>query len=316
MFTSLRLKLPQQQMFATETLWAIAALCGGMFAISFAPILIRLGEGELGPNATIFNRFWVATVAFGLWNILLRARQGQDNTIKRQPYSMGVLGLLLAVGIALSLALILWAWSLTQTSVANSTLMHYLMPLFVALGGWSIWGRRFDNKFILGMVIAMAGAGILGVSDLCEANGQLIGDLAALLSAVFFALYTLLVEQLRSQLTSSTIMTWCSATSSILLLPLVIFTEDRLFPYSLSGWLSVIFLALICQALGLGLYGYCLNKLSSGFVSLCDLLVPVLSALEAWAIFSENINGATSICFVVILLGAYLALSSKSAIKL
>jgi len=66
MLTTLRLKSLQQQLFATETVWAIAALCGGMFAISFAPILIRLGEGELGPNATIFNRFWVATVAFGL----------------------------------------------------------------------------------------------------------------------------------------------------------------------------------------------------------------------------------------------------------
>lgn len=315
MFATIRLKLAQQQLFARETLWAIAALCGGMLAISFAPILIRLGEGELGPNGTIFNRFWVATVAFGLWNILLRARQGQDHTRKGQPYSLGVLGLLLAVGLVLSLALILWAWSLTQTTVANSTLMHYLVPLFVALGGWSIWGRRFDKRFILGMVIAMAGAGILGVSDLSSGNGQLIGDLAALLSAVFFALYTLLVEQLRSQLTSSTIMTWCSATSSILLLPIVILTEDRLFPYSLSGWLWVISLALICQVLGLGLYGYCLKKLSSGFVSLCDLLVPVLSALEAWAIFSEAIGGYTLVSFVVISIGAYLALSSKSAIK-
>jgi len=70
MFTSLRLKLTQQQLLATETMWAIAALVGGMFVISFGPIFIRLGEGELGPNATIFNRFWLATVVFGLWNIL------------------------------------------------------------------------------------------------------------------------------------------------------------------------------------------------------------------------------------------------------
>jgi len=186
MFTSLRLKLTQQQLLATETMWAIAALVGGMFFISFGPIFIRLSEGELGPNATIFNRFWLATVVFGLWNILLAARQEQNHTIKRQPYSMRIVGLLLAVGIALSAGLILWAWSETKTSVANSTLMHYLMPLFVVLGGWLLWGRRFDKRFILGMVIAMAGAGILGVSDISEANGQLIGDLAALLSALFF----------------------------------------------------------------------------------------------------------------------------------
>jgi len=119
-------------------------------------------------------------------SLILAARQEQNHTIKRQPYSMRIVGLLLAVGIALSAGLILWAWSLTKTSVANSTIMHYLMPLFVVLGGWLLWGRRFDKRFILGMVIAMAGAGILGVSDISEANGQLIGDLAALLSALFF----------------------------------------------------------------------------------------------------------------------------------
>jgi len=110
-------------------------------------------------------------------------------------------------------------------------------------------------------------------------------------------------------------MTWASAIASILLLPIVMLTEERLFPYSINGWLSVICLALICQTIGLGLYSYCLNKLSSGFVSLCDLIVPVFSALEAWAIFSENIKGATLLSFAVILLGAYLGLSSKSAIK-
>lgn len=54
----------QELLFATPTTVAIASLVLSLVALSFSPILIRLSEGEIGPNATIFNRFWISTVAF------------------------------------------------------------------------------------------------------------------------------------------------------------------------------------------------------------------------------------------------------------
>lgn len=154
-------------------------------------------------------------------------------------------------------------------------------PLFTVSVGWLIWRKSFDRRFLIWMLIAMAGACLLAYYDFSSANGKLQGDITAILSAAFLGLYPLIVEQLRTQLSPKVIMTWCSAIRTLLLLPIVILTEDRLFPCSLGGWLSVISLALICQILGLGLYAYSLKSLSSGFVSLCDLFVPVLSTQEA-----------------------------------
>ncbi|NEP45298.1 MAG: hypothetical protein F6K35_41190 [Okeania sp. SIO2H7] len=37
-------------------------LLGAVFILSLAPILIRLSETEISPNATLFNRFWITTV--------------------------------------------------------------------------------------------------------------------------------------------------------------------------------------------------------------------------------------------------------------
>ncbi|MBW4635145.1 MAG: DMT family transporter [Iphinoe sp. HA4291-MV1] len=193
--------------------------------------------------------------------------------------------------------------------------MHYLAPLFTVLGGWLIWGKHFDRRFLIGMFVAIAGTVPLTYHDISFTTSQLQGDIAAFLSAVFLGLYPLIIEQLQTQLSSVIIMTWYSAIGSLLLLPIVLLTEGRLFPYSLSGWVYVIFLALICQILGLGLYAYSLNRLSSGFVSLCDLLVPIISSLEAWVIFSESLNWATLISFVVIVLGVYITSSSQFAIK-
>jgi drug/metabolite transporter (DMT)-like permease len=67
--------------------------------------------------------------------------------------------------------------------------------------------------------------------------------------------------------------------------------------------------------LGIGLWTYCLKKISSGFASLVALVVPALSAVEGWVVFSENLSLLTGVSFAVILLGMYLAISSTSAIK-
>jgi drug/metabolite transporter (DMT)-like permease len=110
-------------------------------------------------------------------------------------------------------------------------------------------------------------------------------------------------------------MTWSSTTSSLLLLAVAVIANEQLFPSSVTGWFSVIALALVGQMLGVGLWTYCLKKISSGFASLAALVMPVLSAVEGWVVFSENLSWLTSVSFVVILFGMYLAISSRSAIK-
>ncbi|BAZ13569.1 hypothetical protein NIES4071_54080 [Calothrix sp. NIES-4071] len=313
-----KLKPYYEQLFASPTTVAFASLVLSLVALSFSPILIRLSEGELGPNATIFNRFWISTVAFVLWNQFTAARSQLAGSPVKAPqrYTMRQILLLVAVGFVMFATLALWAWSLAHTSVANSTLMHNLAPLFTVLGGWLIWGKRFDNKFIGGMLVAIIGACLLAYHDFSSAEAdKLQGDIAAILSAVFLGLYPLLVEQLRDKLSPVVIMTWCSAIGTVLLLPVVVITEHQLFPHSLSGWFYVISLALMCQIAGLGLYAYSLNRLSSGFVSLCDLFVPVLSTQEAWVIFSESPSWVTLVSFSVILLGVCVTSTSESAIK-
>jgi drug/metabolite transporter (DMT)-like permease len=307
----------QEQLFATPTTVAIASLVLSLVALSFSPILIRLSEGELGPNATIFNRFWISTVAFALWNLLTKSSHSSDNQARlQQRYTIRQILLLLGVGFVMFATLTLWAWSLAHTSVANSTLMHNLAPLFTVCGGWLIWGKRFDSKFLGGMFVAIIGACLLAYHDFSSAaNDKLQGDIAAILSAVFLGLYPLLVEQLRTHMSPVIIMTWCSAVGTLLLLPVVLLTENQLFPHSLHEWFYVISLALVCQILGLGLYAYSLNRLSSGFVSLCDLFVPVLSTQEAWVIFSESPGWVTLVSFGVILVGVCITSTSESAIK-
>lgn len=312
-------KLSRIQYLSSFPIDSFAALIGSIICLSFSPIFIRLSELEMGPNATAFNRFWIAAVAFGLLNNLLNVgHQKQETQPELNKNNLdSEKRLLIADGLLLAMALIAWTWSLTQTSVANSSIMHNMAPIFTILGGWLAFGKLFDRRFIVGMFVAIAGVTLLEVNDLLSLSigQQLLGDLAALLSAVFFGVHPLIAEQLRTKFNSVTIMTWSSTTSFLLLLPVAAITEEQLFPSSVTGWFSVIALAFVGQMLGVGLWTYCLKKLSSGFASLVGLIVPVLSSLEGWTIFSEPLSFLTLVSFVVILVGMYLAISSRSAIK-
>ncbi len=312
------LRVLRPQFFRSLPIDAIAALIGSIICLSFSPIFIRLSEQEIGPNATAFNRFWIAAAALGLLNILMGSpEQKTIQPQQPQPSRVDQAKLLIADGVLLSVGLIFWAWSLTQTSVANSSLTHNLVPLFTILGGWLAFGKTFDRRFLLGMAIAFTGVILLEVNHFFsfEIGSQLLGDLAALLSAVLFGIHPLIVEKLRNHLNSITILTWSSTSSVLLLLPVTLITEKQLFPTSVNGWLAVMGLAVFGQLLGVGLWTYCLKKISSGFASLTVLVIPALSAVEGWAIFSEKIELWTWISFIVILWGMYLAISSKSAIK-
>ena len=314
-----QLIVSKQKLFDKQKLIAITALFIATVAISFAAIFIKWSEVEISANATVFNRLWIATVVLGFWNsgnfiyLKLSNRQSNQESLEDMPYTKTVIGLLLALGIVYLGFQSLWAWSITQTSIAISTVLHNLTPIFTTLSAWLLLNKRFERRFLLGMVLAIIGIIVISIEDLQIASGKISGDLAALLSAIFYAGYLLIIEQLRPQLSASKILMWSSLTGAILTLPILIVTGEKLFPYSWNGWLAVICLAVICQALGQVLVAYSLNNLSSGFVALFLVLDPVLTAIEAWVIFSEKLILLDWIAFLLVLLGIYLALSSKSS---
>ena len=302
---------------AMPALTAIAALLLGVFADSFAAIFIRLSELELGPYATIAHRYWIATIALGLWVGVKRFRQPLKQTTEPQSSPLTPLewGLLLAAGTIVALEMSLWAVSMTQTSVANAVVLGNLAPLFTALGAWVLWKRGFDQRFLIGLAFALCGAITIGLEDLQLLPGHVQGDAIAFLSAVFFSAYLLTLERLRERLSATTILLGCSAMASLVSTAIAIRCEGQFFPLSGQGWLAVLGLALISQTLGQGLVTYSLNQLSSGIVAITFLLEPVIAATIAWVLFSETLSVLNAIGLSLVIFGIYVAISSQSALK-
>lgn len=309
--------LPDRSASGSSAVTIVASLCLALLSIASAAIFIKFSEQEISPYATAFNRFWITTVILGAWSGLkaIRRRSQTHDRPQSPANSAAMVGQLFLVGLFLAADLILWAWSLTQTSVANATLLANLTPVFSCLSGWLVCRRRFDPQFLVGMVIAIAAVVAIGLGDCQGTLGKFQGDLAALLAAVCFSLYLSVLERLQARLPTTAIVLWSSAIATLLSLPIVLIDGGQLFPTSWQGWLTVIALAGVCQILGQGMLVHSLTQLSSEFVALFLLLEPVLAGVGAWALFSEQLTWLNLLAFAIALIGVYLALSSSSAMR-
>ena len=300
-------------LFNTELFWVLAILVS-LIALSFAAILIKLSAAEIGSNAIVLHRLWMATIVFWIWEGLTTLKQ-QENSSPAVSKSPNTYGLLILVAAASTASIVCWAWSLNQTSVANSTVLRNLTPLFTSICGWLLLNHRFDSKFILGMVLAIVGALVIGWDDFNLGKNHLMGDAIALFSAFLYAIYLLVLERLRNSINTITILSWRCSLGALLLFPFVLLTKESLFPSSYQGWLILITLAIVCQVIGQGLLVYSMKRFSSSFLAIFLLLEPIFTALLAWMIFAESLNLFSGIAFVLILAGIYIAKSSDTAIK-
>ena len=279
-------------------------------ALAFSPIFTKLSEIEISPTATIFNRLWIATMIMGGWQLWQTPESIQ---IKKFNFEYKQQGLLILASISATLSSILWAISFTQTSVASSTVLRSLTPLFISFGAWLILNERFNDRFLIGMTLAIIGGIVIGWDDLQLGTEHLVGDSIALLSAALHGANILIVGYLRDRhCTTSRVLFWRCGFGALMVLPFVWLTDIQLFPISLQGWLVVIALAVVCQTFGQGLLVYSLKQFSSSFVGIFALLKPIVTAVLAWVIFAENISFINAIALILILVGIYLAKSSDN----
>jgi drug/metabolite transporter (DMT)-like permease len=275
---------------------ALAALVAGGVGIAFAPIFVRWSE--VGPSATAFWRLALAAPA--MW--LLAWRQGGARPAGRREVMRLVLpGLFFAADLGV------WHWSIRFTTVANSTLLANLAPVFVTLGGFFVLGRGFGRLFLAGLGVAIAGAILLTAESLRLTPGNALGDGLGVLTAVFYAAYILAVSRARERYSTATVLAWSATAAAVILLPVSVVSGERLLPATGPGWLNLLGLAFVSHVGGQGLIAYALRHLPANFSSVTLLIQPLGAALLAWVFFQERFGRLQALGGGVIVAGILLA---------
>ena len=266
---------------------AFLCLLAGGCAIAFAPIFVRLAD--TGPVASAFWRCALAVPVLWSW-VLLKGERG------------------VAAGLFFASDLGVWHFSILYTSVANSTVLANLAPIFVTLAGWILWRRKVTRTFLVGMFVAIAGMFVLVGPNFAAGGRPLVGDALGALTAVFYAGYFLAIKIARDAGASTArLMAWSTTITALVLLPIAAAFPQPFWPSGAAGWWVLVGLALVTQVLGQGLIAYAFAHLPASLSSVSLLIQPVMAALFAWLLFGEAIGAAQYLGGAIVLAGIWLA---------
>jgi drug/metabolite transporter (DMT)-like permease len=280
---------------------ALPALLLGGIAIGCSPILVRISE--IGPIATAFWRLTLALLPL----LIINRRSVADPLAHRTPARARDYFEVAAPGLFLAGDLAAWHISLHMTSVANSTLLVNVAPIFVTLFSWLALKQRIRRLFVVGLTVAIVGIVVLKGGPHAMGGGHSRGDCIAVFAAALYAGYILLLGRARSIYSTSTIMLWTTISAALCTGAMAWLSEPALLPATAAGWLILIGLAWISQAGGQGLIAFALAWLPATMTSLTLLIQPVVAALLAWALLREPLSGFQIVGGLTVIAGIALA---------
>lgn len=274
----------------------VPGLLLGAVLIGFAAIVVRLVE--VGPTAAAFWR-----LAFAL-PVLAAARAMRPYAGAVTPADRRAIGLMLAAGVAFALDLALWHRSIHLTSVANATLMSNLSPVFIALTLHFGFRDRHPPRFWIGLVVALAGAAALVADSFTISRATAIGDLLAIGTAFFYAIYQLLVSHSRQAgQTAVDVMWWAALAGLPVLLAITLASGERWLPTTPRDLALLAALGLVVHLGGQGLIAWAQAHVTASFASVTLLVQPVAAAVFAWALLDERFGRTQAVGGALILAG-------------
>jgi len=289
---------------------AILALLAGASAIGFAPVFTRLAMNrELGPSATAMWRVALAAPLF--WGQLLIGRSAKKAPLAGLSKA-DVLSLLLP-GVLFAGDLAFWHWSIKFTTVANATLLANFAAVFVALAGWLWLRERLRWGFVVGLVLALAGAAVLLRASFALSARYLLGDVWGLVTALFYAAYQLSIKRLRGRFGVAQIL-GASAFSSTACLAVISWASgERMWPAAVGVWALLIGLAWISHYCGQGMIALAFGHLPASFSSVSLLFQPLVAAAAGWVILGESLGAGQIAGGAAVIVGIALARRGSTA---
>ncbi len=269
----------------------------GILGVSFSAVLIRSTDA---PSTVI--AMYRMVITFLLFTPLVMRKGG----IPLKKIGAKGIGLALLSGFFLALHFASWIESLKHTTIASSTVLVSLQPLFTATLGYVIYKERLRRGQIVGMGIAILGSAFIGLSDFLGGGGHLYGDLLALMGGAFGSVYVLLGRGLRKTLSNLDYVYLAYGSCSVTLLAANLLWRTPLTGYSGGDYLMFLGLAVFSTIGGHTVFNWALKYVEANKVSVALLGEPIGATILGFLILQEVPTEAQLFSGLIILLGLYI----------
>jgi drug/metabolite transporter (DMT)-like permease len=216
-------------------------------------------------------------------------------------------------GIFLALHFAFWIASVKQTSIVTSVVLVTAQPLFVALASGPLLGERPTSMTWLGIALAAGGAAVMVGEDIGEDSDTLLGDLYAILGAVFAAGYFLVGRSLRAGGESwLSYVTFVYSVSAVILIAFAAASGEAFTGYSTRTYAFLVFLALVPQLIGHTALNRSLGYMPAIAVTIAVLGEPVGATILGVIVLSEEPTPVEIAGALLVLGGVYVGLRGSA----
>ncbi|MFC5530209.1 DMT family transporter [Cohnella yongneupensis] len=273
----------------------------GMIAISFAPILVRFSDADVSVQGMYRMLFTVLLMLpFG------RKQLRTIGSISRKDWLLLVLA-----GIFLALHFFLWMASLDYTSIASSTIILALEPVFVMVGAYFLFKDRIGRVALLGLFVALVGTCFVSSGDLVLSDTAFTGDLLSFFGTLAVVVNMLIAKRILTRVSSYLYSLIVFAVSAILFTVYNIASGISVTTYPAKEWLVFLLLAIVPTVFGHLIFNWLLQYLKTTTISMSVLAEPVGASILGMFIFGEFINGFQLAGGVLVIVGLLLYLRSE-----
>jgi len=285
----------------------IIALSVTVFIWASTFTVIKIGLERITPLNLSFVRSILATFFLLGWLLL---KGNQQEIARALKFHLGYVIGLGVVGVALFNIFQNIGIGLTSSGIAS--LLVASNPVFILILGASFLGEKITKNKAAGIVLGFVGIIIVSFLGknmaLLLRSGSFWGNILALLSAVCWAVYSVMSKSALKRY-SPLILTALAYVFGSLILFFFCFTfEDvsLIFQWSLSSWLILLYLGILASGVTFYLWNYALSIMEASRVSVFIFLIPVLAILLGKVILNETITGFTFLGTALVLSGIYL----------
>ena len=221
------------------------------------------------------------------------------------------LGLCLLAGGMLASHFATWTISLRLTSVASATALVCLQVAWVVLLT-RLSGVPVARRVWLGLLLALAGVGVISGVDFSVSTKALSGDALALAAGFFAAVYTIAGGRVREEISTSAYTMVAYSTSALLLLLACMVGRQELVGYGAKNWGLIIAVTVAAQLLGHSVFNHLLATISPTLVSMVLLLEVPGAALLAAVFLGQAPPVAVYAGLVLILAGLAIVVTART----
>jgi len=245
---------------------------------------------DMGSLAIGFYRFAFFALAIVTWMRL-----------RGTPFRLRIIRDSMWGGIALGADIALFFSAVKLTSIVNATIIGAMQPVVVGVVAARFFGERIGLRNVAWSLVALTGTVVVVAAGADDGTSDLRGDLLALGAMLTWSAYFIASKNSRRTMTSTEFTAGTALWTMAICAPLgFVFGQDMSWP-SATNWGWLVLMAATSGLIGHAMMNWSLVRIPLWVGSTFTLLIPVFSALLAWAVLGEAVTVVQAIAMAVVI---------------